>query len=503
MRIVVTDDVGFKGASAVVLAIFSLIGLVALVGEFRMPLSGDVAYNIDAARRMLGDAVLYHDLIDVKPPFIFWLSAPVAALGLDGPATIAAFRIFVLLVMLASVAVAWPAVRNAPSMLAGFLLIAAVLPIGYYGQREHLLFILTFPYLAFVAMRIESGESSRVPLHALAGALAALGFALKPTAGVVAVLVILWHLRIARSWRPLLAPEHLGLMAGTAVAAIAALLIAPQYLDVIAAIREPYRAFNRLPLAELLARDVHMWSVWFALGTALLFRRSIRARRRALVYGLATAGFFASAVAQGKGFGYHYYPAVGWSVILLVKLLTGRSRKSSRIGLLRRCAAALALLPVVYLFGAVALRRIGGVVTNTSLEQRVVSRLAGPEPTDLAVLSARISDAFPMVLEGGHHFVLRYPLLWAAALPAHQPGTAAIRRQYGYDLAQYRPAVLIVRRPVEGWLGRGDVAANYLDYLCLDTVARRVLAEYRLAERADGFELYRLDAKGDPACASS
>ena len=56
-----------------------------LVGQFRMPLNGDSAYVLDVARRMLDGAVLYRDIIDVNPPFIFWASLPVSAIGGDGP----------------------------------------------------------------------------------------------------------------------------------------------------------------------------------------------------------------------------------------------------------------------------------------------------------------------------------------------------------------------------------------------------------------------------------
>ena len=142
-----------RSPAAIVTALLGLVGGIALIGEFRMPLNADAGYHVDAARRMLGEEALYWDLVTPDPPFIFWLSLPMALLGLDGPGTIAAYRVFVLLLIAGAVALAWPALREAPATLAGFLLMAIVLPIGYFGQREHLQYVLTFPYLAFCALR--------------------------------------------------------------------------------------------------------------------------------------------------------------------------------------------------------------------------------------------------------------------------------------------------------------------------------------------------------------
>src|SRR5688500_13573304 len=52
----------------------ALLALAGIAGEFRSPLNGDAAYMLDAARRMLAGERLYAGLIDLNPPFVFWLS---------------------------------------------------------------------------------------------------------------------------------------------------------------------------------------------------------------------------------------------------------------------------------------------------------------------------------------------------------------------------------------------------------------------------------------------
>ena len=482
-------------------AVIGVLSIPGLLGQFRMPLNGDSAYVLDVARRMVSGSVLYRDIIDMNPPFIFWASMPFAALGLDGPTTLAVFKVATIVVVLAMLAAAWPHARNAPPLWAGILLMALVLPGGYFGQREHFLLALIFPYVAVAAARADGAMPGRVAAIA-AGVLAAFGIALKPTAVIAPTLVVLQQCRWARSWRPIVAPEHVALAAGTLVAVAAVLLLAPGYPSVVAAIEGPYREFNRESLGALLGRDIHMWSVWLALAAAALFGRTLAPRRRVTLEVLLMLGLFASAVLQGKGFGYHYFPALAMAVVVLLELGLGTALPD-RLGMPRRVASFMFLIPIVWLFGAVMWRRAGGVVNQARVDQATVDSLIGAEPTRVAILSARMLDAYPLVPVRGHRMVLSYPQLWAAAVPAGRPGTAAIRRRYGEDIAGGKPVAIVVRAPAAEQRASGDLDVNYLDYLCTDAVARRALSNYRLADRAGGFDLYRLDAIGPQACVSS
>ena len=477
------------------------LSAASLVGQFRMPLNGDSAYVLDVARRMLGGAALYRDIIDVNPPVVFWASLPIAGLGGDGPGAMLLYRVAVVVTMLAVLGIAWPFITRAPATRAGFLLFALVLPAGYFGQREHLMFALTFPYIALAAWRASGGVPGTT-VAVVAGVIAAAGISLKPPAVVIPLLLVLQQAVWARSIRPVRHPEHFAAAAGLGLIALASLAFAPGYLEVVRTVAGPYGDFNRQPLGTLLARDVHMWAGWFALALGLGFAGRLAGARRLRLHLLVIVGFFASAVMQGKGFGYHYFPVVGWSGIALLELLFGTSA-GERPVVVPRLLAALALLPILYLFGAVTWRRAGGVYTRSRHEQSVVDDLVGSLPVRLAVLSARIGDAYPVVNERGHHVVLGYPQFWVAALPLDREGTASIRRRYGEDLERGRPDAVVVRAPAPEARNTGDLAVNYLEYLCHDAVARRALNQYRLAARAGGFDLYRLDANGPPACASS
>ena len=116
---------------------------------------------LDAARRMLAGERLYTDLIDLNPPFVFWLSEPailISRLGVD-PADV--LRVMVLLILGAMLVLAWPLTRDAPALRAGFVLFAFAIPLGHFAEREHLIFGLMVP--ALCALWLAARRAGRRP----------------------------------------------------------------------------------------------------------------------------------------------------------------------------------------------------------------------------------------------------------------------------------------------------------------------------------------------------
>ncbi len=486
-------------ALAAALAVPVAIGIV---GEFRSPLNGDAAYQLDAARRMLGGAGLYRDLIDLNPPFVFWLSMLPSALGLDGAGTIAAFRAGVIALAAASFVLAWPALRGRPVLWAGFVLMALALPLGYFGEREHLLFIMVFPLVAFDAVRIEGYEPGR-GRAVLAGALAALGILLKPPAVLLVLALGAYRVSRERTLRGLVRPDFVALMAGGLAGVIAVFLLAPQYLGIVREYGPMYAQFARQTVGQLLFRDVHMWAVWAAAAAVIVAGVSQPWLGRGRVLLGASLAMFAAAVAQGKGFGYHYYPALAFAVLTLLEVAASPETAAGGRRLAARVIAAAALVPVLWMLGDVAWARAAGRPTRLAGEQRHVAALIGGEPggSGVAIVSARIADTYPVVLRNDYRFVLSFPHAWFATLAPGTPGADALRRRYARDLDGAQPGVLVVRAPESP--GPGDAAIDYVAWLCADPAVRRALGPYSLTNRVEGFDLYRRSTAGAGACASS
>ena len=477
-------------------------GAIGVVGELRSPLNGDAAYQLDAARRMLGGAGLYRDLIDLNPPFVFWLSMPIAALGLDGAGTITAFRFCVIALAGLSLLLARPALRGRPALWAGFLLMTLGLPLGYFGEREHLLVMMVFPLVAFGTVGAE-GFTPGTGRAVAAGLLAALGILLKPMAVVLLLVLAAVHANRNRSPRSLLRPEFLAVAAGGAAGVIATLVFTPAYLGVVREYGALYREFARQPLGALLFRDVQMWVVWAAVAGVLAGGRKLPVHHRVRVLIGVSLALFAAAVSQGKGFGYHYYPALVFAVLTLLELAATPHGIPGGRPVAARAIAFAALAPVFWLFGEVAWARAEGRPTALAGEQARVAALVDAEPgaPRIAIVSARIADAYPVVLRNDYRYVLSFPHAWMAALPPEARGVEALRRRYGEDLDRAQPGALVVRG--RNAAGPGDVAVDYIAWLCADPMVRRALASYALTKRVEGFDLYRRSTAGADACASS
>lgn len=450
---------------------------------------------------MLGGAGLYRDLIDLNPPFVFWLSLLPAGLGLDGPGMIAALRVGVIALAAASFVLVLPALSGRPVLWVGYLLMALALPLGYFGEREHLLFVMVFPLVTLEAVRGEGYAPGRMR-SVLAGLLAAAGILLKPMA-VLLLLVLALHRAVSeRSLRGLVRADFSALAAAGAAGVLAVITFAPAYLAVVREYGPLYARFARQPLTILLFRDLQMWAVWAAAAAMLVAGTSLMRAARARVLLGASLALFAAAVSQGKGFGYHYYPALAFAVLTLLEVAASPALVPGGRRVAARMIALLALAPILWLLGDIAWARAAGRPTRLAEEQQRVARLIDSAGADsgVAIVSTRIADTYPVVLRSGYRYALSFPHAWFATLPTDVPGVAALRRRYADDLDAARPGVLVLRAPDVP--GPGDAAVDYLAWLCADAAVRRALGSYTLTNRVEGYDLYRRTMAGAGACAS-
>ena len=145
----------------------ALLAAIGILGEFRSPINGDVAYVLDIARRMLRGERLYLDLIDLNPPFIFWISQPAVLAGRLGVDPALAFRVLILVILSSSLLLASTIQRDGRAMPAGYVLAAFLLPVVHYGEREHLMLGLLLFYGAGFAAPAALHNATHDTRHAL------------------------------------------------------------------------------------------------------------------------------------------------------------------------------------------------------------------------------------------------------------------------------------------------------------------------------------------------
>ena len=277
-------------------------------------------------------------------------------------------------------------------------------------------------------------------------------------------------------------------------------VFAPAYFSVVREYGPLYAEFSRGSLADLAFRHPYALTIIAALVLALTFRTAPGGRSRAGILWWATAALFLAALAQGKGFGYHYLPAYGLSIMLLIELAVAPDKAASR-RLPRQVASALALVLAIAPGAAFAIDRAAGRPASRFPEQaRFASTLELPAGTRVAMLSPRLADAYPLLLTVRLEHVLSSPNLWFAGQRSDTAAAARLWRRTSSDIASKRPSHVILRAPTAEERQPGDLPEGYHIQLCADAASREMLSRYGLSRRSDGYEVFTQSSVGRRLC---
>jgi hypothetical protein len=168
-----------------------LLGLSVYV-HFMIGFWGDQDWELLVARMLLDGKKLYVDHVSVIPPLIFYLDTLPVALSLHA-GFLEDFQALVLLglcaialtiAMCAKLIALHPAFAGNRNRQITFVLLLCFLFVfriatPFFADREHIFLVLTFPYLL---RWMPSLSNARIPmrLRLMTGALAAIGFLIKP-----------------------------------------------------------------------------------------------------------------------------------------------------------------------------------------------------------------------------------------------------------------------------------------------------------------------------------
>jgi hypothetical protein len=370
------------------------------------------------------------------------------------------------------------------------------------------------------------------------GVLAAVGVALKPFFVLPWCLVELYlAVRVGprRAW---LRPEVVTIAAFGAVYVSAVVLFTPDYLPLVAMLREVYGDFLRVSYAAILLG----WRTYFAVLAVVAFLLS-RARGVVRELGwvlvLATAGFVAALIVQHKGWEYHHYPPLAGSVLLLGVVLwagladlRGRPpRRAGRSGPVHgvvTVAAQPALLIAVGCFAVLGHQLVQQTERNlhpppgdplfidlTAGADRLVREYAAGE--SVAALSGLPMPMFPAVNHTGVRWASRFFHLWAlsgpyrsqtfgASLRYHARGEMGPAEGFVFDgvvddMQRDPPRLLFVMRAPDPTMPHGEF--DYITYFSQDPRFAARIREYAPVARLGHYELFRRGAVPAPESAAA
>ena len=354
-----------------------------------------------------------------------------------------------------------------------------------FGQRDHWLILLVFPYLTSVATR-----SSRMPIPPLLafaiGVAAGLGFSLKPqTLLIPAALEVLIASRLA-NWTAL-CNLYTTAMAAVVTTYIAVLLFSHQaYLDLVPTIIAVYGYVHW-------SQTYNLSLFFLAMLPTLLALRNLREQRPPSLQesgrdlfprtlrDLANASLLFSVLAfvQGKAWPYYFLPALSLAITAMWSSIL-----TARISPVKFTSATLITASIVLVLYLPHPRH--------AAQQAIASFLEAHDATSVASLTSDIAVAHPAALNAGCSYASRFPSLWwhmaslSRPLPALDRNTLATLarwdRHFISDLGHESPEFILYRKDAPS-LGHLAQYPGFLDILLRYCHAHNVTDHYFALQR--------------------
>ena len=497
-----------------------VLPIVWLAGYFFPPINHDVDAILDVSSRWVNGERLFVDVIDENLPLTFVVHAlPVlTAKILPGDPTFW-FTAWVVAGIFASFWACRRLVRLVPSadhalteaLLPPVLLfLFTVLPNEHFGQREHILFVASAPYMIASMARAEGvalGRGSSIAIGLVAG----VAMAMKPHYLAIPAAVEL-YLLVRRGWRTTLTdaiPWAIGLVAVAHFIAMFTIFRAYGTFVMPLAV-EAYAPIGDAGWREVLTSNV-LGPTLIALLIfgliAVVFTKTMAARV-VVVFGVGAA---LSAIAQAKGWPYHVLPALS-AAILLAALTVSQtvdrylpiSRSAHRVPV----AVISATLMVLLYFQAALYTppfykqrqfedSIGGRL------QHIIEQNA-PHRTILA-LSPGIYPLWPMINYIGGRMTMRFLSMWVLQgvyatcdeFPDlyNPPDIMGDTEKMVFDMvsedfAREQPDLLIVDR-IAGVPRCQGKEFDYLEYFLQNKVFADAFEHYEHLMDFDRYRIYR------------
>lgn len=501
------------GQPRVIILLAGVVAVLGLVPVVRDPLNQDVSWLAYIAEAVLSGARLYEDLSEVNPPLIVWLHTPAAFFAqILGVSSVPVFLAFVAGLALFSLTLCYKLTRfftdGWERGLLLLLLTYAFFPATDrdFGQREHLLILLLFPYLLLLAGRLKGLQLNR-RLAVIVGVLAGMGVGLKPHFVVAWVALEAFTVLSQRNWRVAFRPESASLMAFGVGYGLVVVLLTPQWHQSIPLISAAYSVGP--PLRVLL---VNPWTLIPVGATllALVAPSSSAWRELRQVLLVLVVSLLSVAVWQGKGFPYQYYPAGASGIVLLgmtvLDLVRELNRRKARRG---SVILAVGLLTVITLLvqgsAAHALASWSGARAQEAERERAIAEAMRGHGS-VAFLSLALEDAFPAVNHAGVEWRMAFPSLW------YLPGVYRVWESRGGPAGYHTKAEMgeverwyfdkavesITREPPELILvdippdSRGaDPPFDFVGYFSQDWRFAKMLSAYQPTDTVSGYQIYR------------
>lgn len=445
--------------------ILALLGVVGIWLVFHMTLNRDVGWWLHITEAWLGGDELYVDVWEINPPLMAYVaSLPVGVAELTGISSIVTFRVYSVLVIGIAILLSGYTAGIGRHRIwltpitAGLLVLTLLyLPLWEFGQREHLMFALVCPYLCLLGARLD-GAAVDPKLAVLVGVMAGVGVGLKPYFVIPWVVVEAWaftHGTLKPFWRR---HENIAMGGFLVTYVLVVAIVHTEYFGFALQYRDLYSNFRSRSVGELFTIR-YILPLAAAVIAVKWVPQSTNSRRLATLFLAFLVGALVAAIAQRKGWSYHFYPMDAAGVVVVgISTLGAYSRTGNDSRLIRRVTSIAASISILII----------GITMHTGdwkgdplLDAKINIVECKGKTKSLLVMSTQMSDAFPFVNYSGCKWSASVPFMWgiqaAYGRNAGPDGSVAVRRPDQMGAAERRffnvvveqftkklPAVLLV-----------------------------------------------------------
>ena len=473
-----------------------LAGILLVSGEFQLHslLHHDPAWLIHGTEVFLDGGRLYRDVFELNPPLIFYLTVPPVWLARTLHLfDVDVFVVYVFVLISVSLWFGWLVWRDGavlPARVRNSVLLAAavalaVCPAGNFGQREHLMMVLSLPYMLLATRRARLLACNPWLAGAI-GLMAALGFALKPHFLLIPFAAESYIALRTGTLRRILRAETIVLGLAVLVYLEAIAWFTPDYLTMIVPFgMAVYEGGFDSPLLTVLAcPSTLLLPLLLMLHGAI--RRHLDIPEAGDLLCIAASCFFLIYILQMKGWSYQAYPLDATLFLGLALVLV---QSAAMPGMARLAFAVSALLV------AVAVNDGAQRYRNPFMAE--MAPLVAALPTRCIYLCLH-GKGVRGLSAGELHWrrlvvALRYFLVAAwTARPArpHREIEQFLRDAVAADLTRRPPALIFVDvAPRKVYFG--DRSFDYIRYFSNDPRFVAIWADYQPLARIGHFIVYR------------
>jgi hypothetical protein len=466
-------------------------------------LNHDTSWFLIATRWWIDGIPIYAQILELNPPLSFYIIAPpvivAKVLGAD-PTLITKLYVF----LLATVSIAWghrlmqADGRLTPSQLTIMTTAVAIgfviVPLGSIAQREHLMLLFAWPY---VASMLVSDEVTTRKEKVLIGIFATFGLALKPVFLAIPLALTLMRMISMRKFSPALSSQNVTILGFCGVYVILAFLIHPAYFtEVIPKTLLVYSAYES-DITVVFAKSRNLFILFIAIFLGIYM--TPKTRLSSIVYGCAAVALAAFLFYnfQSKGWAYHMMPfrVLLWIFATVAVIALYSEARQKITGVVLGLLTVIMILVPALLRGPYKMRFSHGFEPFFQCE-------AGDRT--FQVFGSNVSASYPMGNRAGALPAVRAPTLWLVPGVIHRmtqdievaerTKLTNILDEYSEgiidDLLRVKPQLLIFDDREKKSYFHGAPFA-YIAHFEKYERFRKYWSDYTYVDRFSNFEVYR------------